>query len=136
MLWRMKPYSVDLRERVLAALDRGMTRSVVISTFQVSLASLKRWLAARRDSGSLAPRPATGGPSLTITPAHQHQLRSQLAAHPDASLAEHTTLWNAAHNTSLSQSTLGRAIRRLDLTRKKVFDCERTRRVGTRPLCS
>ena len=47
----MKAYSIDLRERVLAALDRGMPRSQVVSTFQVSLASLKRWHAARRDAG-------------------------------------------------------------------------------------
>src|SRR4051812_1432977 len=108
----MKPYCVDLRERVVAALDRGLTRSEVITTFQVSLASLKRWLATRRDTGNLAPRPATGGPSLTITPAHEQELRSQVAAHPDASVAEHADLWNAAHNSSLSQSTLFRAIRR------------------------
>jgi transposase len=54
MLWGVKPYSVDLRERVLAALDRGMSRSEVVTTFQVSLASLKRWHAARRDTGAVA----------------------------------------------------------------------------------
>ncbi|MCG8353905.1 MAG: IS630 transposase-related protein [Chloroflexales bacterium] len=53
----MKPYSVDLRERVLAAIDRGMARSEVVSTFDVSLASLKRWLASRRDTSDGRPRP-------------------------------------------------------------------------------
>ena len=33
--WRMKAYSVDLRERVLAAIDRGMPRSEVVATFNV-----------------------------------------------------------------------------------------------------
>lgn len=115
----MKAYSVDLRERVLAALDRGMAREDVVATFDVSLASLKRWHAARRDTGSFAARPATGGTEPTITSAHDEQLRAQVAAFPDATLEAHAARWNAAHGTSLSQWALGRAIRRLGLTRKK-----------------
>jgi transposase len=115
----MKAYSVDLRERVLAALGRGMPRSEAVTTCQVSLASLKRWLAARRDTGDLTPQPPTGGPNRTITPAQDEELRVQLAACPDATLAEHAARWNAIHGTSLSQSTMGRAIRRLGLPRKK-----------------
>lgn len=115
----MKPYSVDLRERALAALDRGMARSEVVSTFAVSLASLKRWHASRRDTGEFAPRPATGGPEPCFTPALDEELRAQVAAFPDATLAEHAARWNAAHLTSISQWTIGRAIRRLGLPRKK-----------------
>lgn len=115
----MKAYSVDLRERVLAALDRGLSREEVVSTFGVSLASLKRWHATRRDTGAFAPRPATGGTQPTITSTHDEQLRAQVAAFPDATLEEHATRWNAAHGTSITQWTIGRAIRRLGLTRKK-----------------
>lgn len=115
----MKPYSVDLRERVLAALERGMPRSEAVITFQVSLASLKRWFAARRDTGDLTPRPATGGPDPSITPQHDEELRAQVTAFPDATLAEHAQRWNAARGTSFSQWTVGRAIRRLGLVRKK-----------------
>ncbi len=115
----MKAYSVDLRERVLSALDRGMPRSEVVTTFQVSLASLKRWLAARRDTGDFAPQPPTGGFEATITLDQHQELRAQVAAFPDATLAEHATRWNAAHPTSISQWTIGRAIRLLGLTRKK-----------------
>ena len=115
----MKPYSVDLRERVLAAGDRGLSRSELVTTFQVSLASLKRWIAAQRDTGDLAPQPATGGPKPYITPVLDEALRDHVAAYPDATLAEHTQRWNAAQAMSLSPSTVGRAIRRLQLTRKK-----------------
>lgn len=115
----MKPYAVELRERVLAALDRGMARAAVVTTFQVSLASLTRWRAARRDTGDVTPRPPTGGPQRSITPPHDAALRAQVLATPDATLAEHAARWNATHGTSLSQWTLGRAIRRLGLPRKK-----------------
>jgi len=115
----MKAYSIDLRERVLAALDRGMPRSEVVSIFQVSLASLKRWLAARRDTGDFTPQHPSGGFESPITPEQHHQLCAQVAAFPDATLAEHATRSNAAHATTISQWTIGRAIRLLGLTRKK-----------------
>ena len=115
----MNAYSIDVRERVLAALDRDTPRVEVVTTFQVSLASLKRWLAARRDTGDASPRPASGGLAATITPAHDDAVRAHVAAVPDATLAAHAARWNAEHGTSLSQWTLGRAIRRLGLTRKK-----------------
>ena len=115
----MKAYSVDLRERVLSALDRGMPRSAVVSTFQVSLATLKRWHAARRDTGDFTPQHPSGGFEPTITPDQHEELRAQVAAFPDATLVEHATRWNAAHATTISQWTIGRAIRLLGLTRKK-----------------
>jgi transposase len=115
----MKAYSVDLRERVLAALDRGMPRSEVVSTFQVSLATLKRWHTARRATGDFTPQRPSGGFEPTITPDQHQQLRAQVAAFPDATLAEHAAHWNAAHATTISQWTIGRAIRGLGLSRKK-----------------
>jgi transposase len=115
----MTSYSVDLRERVLAALDQGMARSEAVTTFQVSLASLKRWHAARRDTGDITPKPPSGGPEPKLSSIHDDELRAQVAAFPDATLAEHAARWNANHSTSISQWTIGRAIRRLKLTRKK-----------------
>ncbi|NJM07502.1 transposase [Candidatus Gracilibacteria bacterium] len=115
----MKAYSIDLRDRVLAALDRGMPRTEVVTTFQVSLASLKRWLAARRDTGDAAPRSPSGGFEPTITPAHDEAVQAQVAAFPDATLDAHAVRWNAAHGPAISQWTIGRAIRRLGLPRKK-----------------
>jgi transposase len=119
MLSNMKPYSLDLRERVLAALDRGMSRQQVATTFQISLASIKRWLAARRDTGNFAPRRASGGSTRAIPSTQDDRLRAQVTAFPDATLAEHARRWNITHATSLSQWSLGRAIRRLGLPRKK-----------------
>jgi transposase len=92
----MKAYSVDLRERVLAAFDRGMPRAEVVRTFQVSLASIKRWLAARRNTGDFSPQRPNGGSDATITQDHHEQLRAQVAAFPDATLAEHASRLEAA----------------------------------------
>ena len=118
MLVNMKAYSLDLRTRVLAAIDGGLPRADAVRTFQVSLGSIKRWLRLRQTSGTLAPRPRTGKVAR-ITTAQLPTLRFQLEQFPDASLAEHARRWNADHATTLSSWTLGRAIRRLGWSRKK-----------------
>jgi transposase len=95
-----------------------MPRQEIVTIFAISLGTLKRWLAKQRQGLDL--RPGTpSGPQPTITPAHHVALRGQLDDHPDATLAEHATWWNAAHGTTLSQWTLGRAIRGMGWTRKK-----------------
>ncbi len=118
MLLGMKAYSLDLRTRVLAAIDGGMPRADAVRTFQVSLGSIKRWSRLRQSCGSLAPKPRKGKPA-SISAAQLPTLRFQLEQFPDASLTEHARRWNADHTTSLSQWTLGRAIRRLGWSRKK-----------------
>lgn len=118
MLLDMKAYSLDLRTRVLAAIEGGLARADAVRTFQVSLGSIKRWLHLRQTSGTLAPRPRTGKVA-SITTAQLPTLRFQLEQFPDASLAEHARRWNADHATTLSSWTLGRAIRRLGWSRKK-----------------
>lgn len=114
----MKGYSVDLRHRVLAAVARGLPRQQVVQTFGVSGGTIKRWLTKQRTGADLAPQSPTGR-RATISPDQYPALRAQLAAHPDATFAQHADVWNAAHSSSLSQWTLGRAIRRVGWTRKK-----------------
>lgn len=114
----MSGYSLDLRQRVLAAVARGMPRQEVVTTFAISLGTLKRWLAKQRRGLDLTPS-TPPGPQPAITPAHHAALRAQLEAHPDATLAQHAAVWNAAYGTTLSQWTLGRAIRSMGWTRKK-----------------
>jgi transposase len=40
----MRAYSIDLRERVVAAVDGGMSHAEVATTFQVSEPTIRRWL--------------------------------------------------------------------------------------------
>ncbi len=122
----MSAYSTDLRLRVLAAVDSGLARADIVRTFQVSLATIKRYLKQRRDTGDLTPkrppgRPATKGPMLAAG------LPAQLHAFPDATLEEHCERWAATTGVSVSTATMSRAIARLGWTRKKVAGCHRAR---------
>ncbi len=68
----MSAYSTDLRLRVLAAVERGMPRAVIVRVFQVSLATIKRYLKQHRETGDLMPkrppgRPAHKAPALALS---------------------------------------------------------------------
>ncbi len=51
-----KPYSQDLRVRVLAAIDSGMSKMAVHTTFRISRSTINDWLALRAAQGHLRPR--------------------------------------------------------------------------------
>jgi transposase len=114
----MKPYSQDLRERVVKAVDEGHSRSEVVKLFGVSEATIKRYLKLRREAGNLAPKPIPGYPPRKIG-ALQKGLQPQLEAHPDATLQEHCRLWEAQTGVKVSISTMSDAILRMKWTRKK-----------------
>ena len=61
----MKPYSKDLRLRVLAAVDAGKPREEAAKTFSVSMPTIKRWLKRPRETGDVA--------SLNRSPAEAFQ---------------------------------------------------------------
>jgi transposase len=113
----MRAYSLDLRERVLAAVDGDTPRTTVACTFRVSERTIARWVARRRTGLPIA---GGTGPGRThgIPDADLPALRRQLEARPDATLADHLLEWNAAH-PAVSQSALARAIKRARWTRKK-----------------
>jgi transposase len=114
----MKPYSQDLRERVLRAVDTGMPRSQIVTTFAVSEATIKRYLKQRRETGHVQPKAIPGRPARKGA-ALQAGLLPQLQAHEDARLEDHCQQWQAEHGVPVSTATMSRAIRRLGWTRKK-----------------
>ena len=115
----MKAYSEDLRLRVLAAVDRGVPRAEVAELFDVSPATLKRWLRRRRETGGVATAPRPGRPSEKMA-ALRAGLLPQLEAHPDASLEDHCRRWEEAHHMRVSTATMSRVISgHFGWTRKK-----------------
>jgi transposase len=115
----MKAYSDDLRRRIVAAVDGGMPRSQAARVFGVGRATVKRYLALRRETGTLAPRPRHGPPPIK-TAALAAALPARLQACPDATLAEHCTWYEQTSGVRVSDATMSRVIaRRLGWTRKK-----------------
>lgn len=107
----MTAYSIDLRVRVLADCDEGMTTKDVAAKYRVSTAWARRLKQRRRQTGSIAPKVQRHGPS---------RLRSEQAARvaeavekaPDATLDE----LRRDNDLPLSSASLWRVIRELGLT--------------------
>lgn len=108
----MKPYSKDLRLKVLDAVDRGMDRREVSGVFGVSLASMKRWLKRRRETGSVGARPIPGPPARKRAVLLEW-LPSQLENNPDLTLDEHCEAFEEDSGVKVSRATMCRAIPRL-----------------------
>ena len=109
----MKPYSKDLRLRVLAAVDRRTPRKEVAKTFSVSLPSIKRWLKLRKETGSVEPREGVPGPPARKGAALEEWLPEQLKDNPDLTLEEHREAFEEVRDVRVSTATISRAIGRL-----------------------
>ena len=106
-----KPYSVDLRERAWALIDAGDTASEVAEFFQVTVRTLRSWLALRRQTGEVAPRKGVVGPKPKLAE-HRAKITEAVQAAPSATLAELrvtlslpgclSTLWNALEQWGLT----------------------------------
>ncbi len=113
----MKQYSVDLRERLLRAIDAGLSVAEAARLFGVGESTIRRWR-RRRASGGLAPKPRPGRPPR-IGPEQRPALEAQVRAAPDATLAEHCAAWERAQGVRLSAATMSRALARLGWPLKK-----------------
>jgi transposase len=105
----MKPYSKDLRLRVLSAVDAGTPRERVAKTFSVSMPTIKRWLKRRRETGDVEPRAIPGRPSRKGT-LLKGWLPKHLEANDDLTLEEHREAFEEEFGEEVSTSTIGRAI--------------------------
>jgi transposase len=113
----MRPYSTDLRERIIAAVDRGEhSLRQIARLFSVSLSFLVRLLQRRRQTGSIQPKPHAGGPEPKLDEAAVQRLAELVRQHPDATLEELRDLLGIRCHIN----TIDRALKRHRITRKKI----------------
>lgn len=106
-------YSLDLRQKVLAAIDRGEKKSRVSRMFSISRNTLDLWLKRRHQTGSIASKDYRRGPAPKIedldafrdfAQAHGHLTQQQMAQ---------------LGPEPLTNRTIGKALKRINFTRKK-----------------
>lgn len=106
------PYSQDLRDRVLAAYDRGMPTKKVAETFSVSPAWARMIKQRRRETGETTPRPMGGATVIKIDRARLAEL---VREQPDATLKELRDRLGA----QCAESAICMALKKLGLSFKK-----------------
>jgi transposase len=118
----MKPYSQDLRERVLRDCDQGVETRQVALKYSVSESWIRRLKQRRRETGEVLPRRA-GSPKPPQWLPHLERLQQLVAEKPDATLEELRT----ALGVTFSIQTLWRALRALQMTFKKKSSARRSK---------
>ena len=114
-----RAYSLDLRERVFGAWQRGEGSQREIATrFGVSERFVRDVVRRQRESGGVAAKPHGGGRIALATPQSLAALEAQVARHNDGTVAEHHAGLVAAGFVQ-SRATVGRWLLVLRLTRKK-----------------
>ena len=106
----MRAYSMDLRERVVAAVDAGMSQAQAAERFGVSLRTVERYVARRRATGSLAATEQRHGPEPRQRRQLPAWLPARLTAAADATLAEHAAAFAAETGLRVSLASMSRAI--------------------------
>src|SRR3954451_10734364 len=101
---------MDLRERVVAAVDAGMTQPQAATRFGVSLRTVERYLARRRATGSLVATQQRHGPEPKVRRQLHAWLPDRLAAAAEAARAEHGGAFVAAGGEPVSLASMSRAI--------------------------
>ncbi len=80
-----KPYSNDLRKRVVAAVLSGQTCRVVAETFGVSVSSVVKWSQRYRETGNVAPD-KIGGYRQSVLAVHRDFIQERIHQTPHITL--------------------------------------------------
>jgi transposase len=113
----MRPYSEDLRLRIVAAVDGGMPKTEAAKLFGVGLSSVKRYCRRAANEQPPASRKGGGRPPKTNT-AIAALLEEDVAGRPYSAVWERAAFLRAASGVELSVSTVRRLLRRLGFSQK------------------
>jgi transposase len=111
--------SVDLRQRVVAAIGRGLSRRQAAERFGVSAASAVRWAAQAASSGDLTPQKQGGDRRSARIEAEADFILDAVEAKEDITLTE-LQVKLAERGLRVGLGTLWRFFRRRHITVKKL----------------
>ena len=113
----MKPYSEDLRLRIVQAVRDGMSKSATARLFGVSLSSVKRYVRIANRGASLEPRKGGGRPPKT-NETMKKLLEEDVREPPAATVRDRRLFLHSVTGDSLSVSTIKRLLKRMGFSQK------------------
>jgi transposase len=108
------PYSIDLREKAVSAVERGEKKSQVCRTLNISRNTLDLWIKKKKQTGNVSP--VTGyhrGPQPKINDLNKFKEFAEENGH--LTQREMAEKWPEP----LSKTRIGQALKKIDFTRKK-----------------
>jgi len=124
-----RPYSVDLRERVVAFVESGHSRHQAAAHFQVSVSFVVKLMSAFRLSGRIEARPI-GGRRHAKLDAHRVFLVRRMEEKGDITMSELAADLLAETGTQTAPASLSRWFLRNGYSVKKKPSGQRTRSCG------
>jgi transposase len=117
----MQPYSLDLRQKIVDAYDKGdISQRKLAKTFGVAVSFVSKILLQHRRSGTLGPKIRTEQTPIKLNPDQLEVLRQLVEEQPDVTLGELQERLREKTNVSIGISTIDRMLRlHLNLTFKK-----------------
>lgn len=126
----VKALSIDLRRRVVAAVDGGMSRNQAAFRFGVIIASAVRWCSLQRQQGDVTPRPQGGDHRSERIEAQSGFILSTIKSQPDITLIELQAML-LKRKQSFGITTVWRFFERHKITLKKSQPMRQSRNVRT-----
>lgn len=117
--------SQDLRSRVIAVVEGGMSCNAAAERFGIAVSSAVRWVRAWRAEGRATALPQGGDLRSHRIEAYGCVILAAIEAEVDITLVELADLLRNQHGASFAPSTVWRFLDRHDLTFKKNGTCQR-----------
>jgi len=114
-----KSLSEDLRSRLIAAVEGGMSRRGAADRFGVSVASAVRWLRRWHATGAVSAKPRGGDLRSHRIEAYRNIILGAVDAKVDITLVELSQLLRDSHGVAFAPSTIWRFLDRHAMTLKK-----------------
>ncbi len=114
-----KSIAEDLRSRVIAAIDGGLSRRAAAVQFGVAAASAVRWVREWRESGATRAKPQGGDKRSQRIEAYREAILAAIERQDDITLVELAEFLRTEHGTVFAPSTIWRFLDRHAMTFKK-----------------
>lgn len=127
----MQPYSLDLRQKIVDAYNKGgISQRKIAKNFGVALSFVSKLLVQHRRLGTIGPKIRTEQTPIKLSSAQLVILGQLVEEQPDATLSELKERLREKTDVSIGSSTIDRMLRlHLGLTFKKKASTQRSRKV-------
>ena len=113
-----KPYSMDLRERVVGAIEGGMSTRQAAARFSVGIATAGAWARLKRATGEVRPA-KQGKPKGSVLDAHADFILGLIKEAPDTTLDEMVERLREERAVTVVRTAVWKFLDRREQTHKK-----------------
>ncbi len=114
-----KSLSMDLRERLISAVEGGMSRRSAAKLFRVAPSTAIKWVDQKRRTGSVRPRARGGDNRSHQLEAHADEIVVLVRETKDLPLSQLASHLDETYGVKVAKSTIWHLLDRHDMTYKK-----------------